>query len=95
MNSPSKSESPPPPTKSRSTRSETQNAERLKLDKEEATKKEQRRNNAREVVKKRKVAMMNEGVLMWAWKESANGEVGDLKYSRAWNASLYLTPEDK
>eukprot|EP00978_Attheya_sp_CCMP212_P044580 scaffold315175_cov35-Attheya_sp.AAC.1 len=39
--------------------------------------------------------MMNEGVLMWAWKESANGEVGDLKYSRAWNASLYLTPADK
>eukprot|EP00978_Attheya_sp_CCMP212_P034767 scaffold147419_cov35-Attheya_sp.AAC.2 len=39
--------------------------------------------------------MMNEGVLMLAWKESANGEVGDLKYSRAWNASLYLTPADK
>eukprot|EP00978_Attheya_sp_CCMP212_P041391 scaffold236853_cov30-Attheya_sp.AAC.1 len=39
---------------------------------------------------------MNEGVLMWAWKESANGEEGDAKYSRAWNASLvYLTPADK
>eukprot|EP00978_Attheya_sp_CCMP212_P002553 scaffold5176_cov65-Attheya_sp.AAC.1 len=45
---------PSPPTKSRSTRSETQNAERLKLDKVVATKIEERRNNAREIVKKEK-----------------------------------------
>eukprot|EP00978_Attheya_sp_CCMP212_P034625 scaffold145997_cov35-Attheya_sp.AAC.1 len=39
--------------------------------------------------------MMNEGVFMWAWNESANGEEGDAKYSSAWDASLYLTPADK
>jgi hypothetical protein len=65
------------------------------LDKYEATKIEHRCSNAREVVKKRKLAMHNEGELMWAWKKSANGEVSDVKYSQIWNASLYLTPADK
>jgi hypothetical protein len=82
--------------KNRSTRSSTLDVERVELEAFEASKLEERRKIARDEIKKRKLAdKKDEGVLMWAWKESANGESGDVKYSRAWDASLYLTAADK